>query len=107
MHIFYLTGVSGFLQLLLFKNDTLFTLSSLKLYNYYIVPCPPIPHISNGQATPLGSASAQAACNPGFRLVGTNVISCVNGQWVTLPRCERGMFFCVNSNQWYLQLEMY
>ena len=94
---FYFTGVSSFFQVFILKSDTLtflFTLASHKLYNYYIGPCPPIPHISNGQATPLGSAAAQAACNPGFRLVGTNVISCVNGQWVTLPRCERGMSFC-------------
>ena len=94
---FYFTGVSSFFQVFILKSDTLtflFTLASHKLYNYYIGPCPPIPHISNGQATPLGSAAAQAACNPGFRLVGTNVISCVNGQWVTLPRCERGMCSC-------------
>ncbi|XP_067940208.1 apolipoprotein R-like [Watersipora subatra] len=51
-------------------------------------PCPPIPHIDNGQGLDTGD-TVRYACEPGYVLEGTNVITCVNGRWTVAPRCTR------------------
>lgn len=51
--------------------------------------CPPVPHVENGQGLDSGAGAVRFACQPGFVLQGTNVITCVNGRWSVVPSCKR------------------
>ena len=64
------------------------SVDNIKSYICFTGPCPPIPHVTNGQGLDTGN-TVQYACEPGFVLEGTNVITCIDGRWTVAPRCRR------------------